>query len=491
MPALFASSDPAAALRALVEDFEEDESPLQNEIEAKIAGRVCKRLAVKAGQVLSPEEQRALLADLENCVSPRTCPHGRPTMIHLSVDMLERQRAGRSANVMRNTMLLLAVALFLAEARGGAQAGEDLALTAGQSLVVDYSADVARISTGNPEVVDAVAVSTREVLLNAKTVGAATIIIWSKGGLRTVYSVNVEPNVEPIRHLLKKTFPDCEIQVQAARDVISLTGTVPSQAVSERAAALVAPFAKSIVNNLVPANAGTQILLRVKFAELDRTASTALAVNLISQGKTIGLAGTGQFPSALPGSLTSAPGQAVSTTFNISDALNVFAFRPDLNLGAFIEALQTRGILQILAEPNLVATNGKDASFLAGGEFPVPVVQGGVNAGAVTILFKEFGIRLSFLPSITERGTIHMHVRPEVSTIDLTNAVLYSGFTIPALATRRIETDIELGAGQSFAIAGLIDDRVTENTSKVPGLAEIRSLGPCSRAGRSRNRKPS
>jgi pilus assembly protein CpaC len=378
---------------------------------------------------------------------------------------------------MKNTMLLLAAVLSLVEARGGLQAGEDLALTAGQSLVVDYSADVARISTSNPEVVDAVAVSTREVLLNAKTPGLATIIIWSKGDVRTVYSMTVEPNVEPVRQLLKKTFPNCEIQVLPARDSIVLTGTVPSKAEAERAAALLAPFAKSVVNNLVTADAGKQILLRVKFAELDRTASTALAVNIMSQGKTIGLAGTGQFPSALPSSLTSAPGQAVSTTFNISDALNVFAFRPDLNLGAFIKALQTRGILQILAEPNLVATNGKDASFLAGGEFPVPVVQGGVNAGAVTILFKEFGIRLSFLPSITERGTIHMHVKPEVSTIDLTNAVLYSGFTIPALATRRIETDIELGAGQSFAIAGLIDDRVTENMSKVPGLAQIPVLG--------------
>jgi len=105
------------------------------------------------------------------------------------------------------------------------------------------------------------------------------------------------------------------------------------------------------------------------------------------------------------------------------------------------------------------------------------VVQGGVNAGAVTIVFKEYGIRLTFLPSITERGTIHMHVKPEVSTIDLTNAVEYNGFTIPALETRRVETDIELGAGQSFAVAGLIDDRVTANFSKIPGLAQIPILG--------------
>jgi pilus assembly protein CpaC len=383
---------------------------------------------------------------------------------------------------MRNTILLLAAVLLEAQSGGlGVQAAEELALTVGQSLVVDYAADVGRISTNNPEVVDAVAVSTREVLLNAKTTGAATIIIWSKGGLRTIYSVAVEPNLEPVRQLLKRTFPDCGIQVQAARDAVSLTGAVPSQTIADRAAALLAPFAKVVVNNLrvVSADAGKQILLRVKFAELDRTASTAFGVNILSLGggNTIGLTGTGQFQSATPTTLTSTPGQGVTSAFSISDALNVFAFRPDLNLGAFIQALQSEGVLQILAEPNLVATNGKDASFLAGGEFPVPVVQGGVNAGAVTIVFKEYGIRLTFLPSITERGTIHMHVKPEVSTIDLTNAVEYNGFTIPALETRRVETDIELGAGQSFAVAGLIDDRVTANFSKIPGLAQIPILG--------------
>jgi pilus assembly protein CpaC len=157
--------------------------------------------------------------------------------------------------------------------------------------------------------------------------------------------------------------------------------------------------------------------------------------------------------------------------------LNIFAFRPDLNLGVLIKDLQAQGVLQILAEPNLVTTNGKEASFLVGGEFPVPVVQGGQNAGAISIVFREFGIRLTFLPQVTAHNTIKMHVKPEVSTIDLSNGVVFSGFTIPALATRRIETDIELGEGQSFVIAGLMDDRVTENLSQVPGLSHIPILG--------------
>jgi pilus assembly protein CpaC len=157
--------------------------------------------------------------------------------------------------------------------------------------------------------------------------------------------------------------------------------------------------------------------------------------------------------------------------------LNIFAFRPDLNLGALIKALETRSVLQILAEPNLVTTNGKEANFVVGGEFPVPVLQGGASSGAVTIQFREFGVRLSFNPVITENHTIRMHVKPEVSSLDFTNAVTFNGFTIPALSTRKMETDIELGEGQSFVIGGLIDNQVRETLSKVPGLGNLPLLG--------------
>ncbi|HEX8985636.1 MAG TPA: pilus assembly protein N-terminal domain-containing protein [Bryobacteraceae bacterium] len=381
---------------------------------------------------------------------------------------------------MRNAILLLAAALA-ASGRLPAAESAEMALTAGRSLIVDYAADIGRISTSNPDVVDAVAVSTREVLLNAKQPGAATIVVWAKTGTRSAYAVSVEPNLDPVRDLLKQTFPGYAIEPHAARDALSLTGTVPTQAASERAAALVAPFAKVVVNNLVVSTgvAEKQVLLKVRFAELNRSASSAFGVNLLSLGgaNTLGLTGTGQFQSARPDKLAYGPILNDPPKFTISDALNVFAFRPDLNLGAFIKALQNKNLLQILAEPNLVTTDGKEASFLVGGEFPVPIVQGGANAGAVTIVFKEFGIRLSFLPSLTDHGTIRMHVKPEVSAVDAANSVLYSGFTIPALSTRRMETNIELGEGQSFVIAGLIDARVTEVMSKMPGLSGIPILG--------------
>jgi pilus assembly protein CpaC len=381
---------------------------------------------------------------------------------------------------MTKRILLVVLALAAAPVVPAA----DLTLTAGRGTVIDYAADVGRVAASNPDVADAVAVSCREVVVNAKLPGAATIIIWSKDGARTTYNITVEQNIEPLQQLLKKTFPNYDVSVQVAKDSLSLTGVVPTKEDAERAAALLVPFGKAVANNLriVPPGADKQVLLKVKFAELNRNASTSFGVNLLSTGalNTPGLTTTGQFGSPRVDSISSAvPGRpnGILDKFTIGDALNIFAFRPDLNLGAFIKALQNQGVLQILAEPNLVTTNGKEASFLVGGEFPIPVVQGGTNAGALTIMFKEFGIRLSFLPNITDHGTIRMYVKPEVSTIDLANAVLYSGFTIPALATRRMETSIELGQGQSFVIAGLIDERTTDSFSKVPGLAHIPVLG--------------
>ncbi|MCS7025195.1 MAG: pilus assembly protein N-terminal domain-containing protein [Bryobacteraceae bacterium] len=377
-----------------------------------------------------------------------------------------------------------------------AQTADDIRVSVGKSVVIDYPEDIARISTSSPDVVDAVPATTREILLHGKSLGSSTVIVWSKSGQRNFYNVNVEPNLEPLRKLLKETFPSDDIQVQAARDSLSLTGRVSSQAVADRALALATPYAKSVVNNLTLAAPPVekQIVLRVKFAELNRSAVSAFGVNLLSTGalNTVGRTTTQQFQAPAGNNIRSSiPGrnEGFASEFTISDALNVFMFRPDLNLGAFIKALQSIGLLQILAEPNLVTTNGKDASFHVGGEFPVPVLQGGANAGAVTIQFREFGIRLNFNPQITPNRTIKMHVRPEVSTIDLANAVTFSGFTIPALATRKIETDIELGEGQSFVIGGLLDDRVTESFSKIPGLANIPILGALFRSREERKTK--
>ncbi len=151
--------------------------------------------------------------------------------------------------------------------------------------------------------------------------------------------------------------------------------------------------------------------------------------------------------------------------------------RTDINIGAVIKALQQKNLLQILAEPNLIAVNGKEASFLAGGEFPFPIVQPGQGFTAVTISFKEFGVQLKFTPVIMPNGNIHLKVAPSVSALDFANALTISGFTVPALSTRKAETEFELQDGQSFVIAGLIDNRVTDLYNKIPGLGDIPILG--------------
>lgn len=375
----------------------------------------------------------------------------------------------------------VAAILLLLGASGASAQGqaEEIRVTLGKSLVIDYPEDVSRISTSNPDIVDYVPVSTREILLHAKGLGTATIVIWAKSGQRNFYNMTVEMNLEPVRKALRETFANEEINVVSSRDAITLTGRVSSQAIADRVVALMTPFAKTVVNNLrLPVTpVEKQVLLRVKFAELNRQAGLQFGVNLLSTGalNTPGAISTGQYPA---GRFTGNVGGGNNdSSFNITDALNIFAFRPDLNLAAFVKLLQNEGMLQILAEPNLVTSNGKEASFLVGGEFPVPVLQGGANSGAITVQFREFGIRLTFNPTITENKTLKMYVKPEVSTIDLANAVNVSGFTIPALATRRVESNIELGPGQSFVIGGLIDDRVNEAFSKIPGLSSIPLLG--------------
>ena len=396
---------------------------------------------------------------------------------------MQKERIPMSTRLTTSWRALAGLALLLGcvSTAVSGQNVQELRLTVGKSIVIDYPADIGRISTSNPEVADYVAVTTREILVHAKSHGTATLVVWARSGQREFYSITVEHNLDPIRKVLKATFPNEDIQVQAARDTVALTGVVSTQTVADRAVALTTPLVKTVVNNLrlAPAKAEKQVVLRVRFAELNRQISRSFGVNLLSTGagNMIGRITAGGTPAPTPTTVAGGAAAQQASTFNISDALNVFAFRPDLNLAAFVKALQSEGLLQILAEPNLVTSNGKEASFLVGGEFPVPILQGGSNAGAVTVQFREFGIRLTFNPTVTESGTVKLYVKPEVNTLDVANSVSIAGFNIPALATRKIETNIELGEGQSFVIGGLLDDRVTDSMSKIPGLSNIPLLG--------------
>jgi pilus assembly protein CpaC len=374
--------------------------------------------------------------------------------------------------------LLLGVALPSMGAAASAPDGSplDLAVTVGKSLILDTPADLRRVSVANGDLAEALAVNPREVLINGKAPGETSVILWQQDGARTLYNLTVRQSmsrVAAVQEQLLRGLPGQDVSLDFANDTVFLRGTVPDLASAERAAGMAATLGK-VVNLLrvaVPA-AEPQILLHVRFADVDRSATSSFGFNLLSTGgKTIGQTTTGQFGPATP----SINGNSVQ--FTLSDALNVFLFRQDLNLGALIEALEAQNLMQTLAEPNILALNGKTASFISGGEFPFPVVQGGATSGAVTIQFREYGVRINFLPVVTPRGTIRLQVAPEVSSLDYANALQFEGFTIPALATRKVQTQIELESGQSFVIAGLLDNTITESLNKIPGIGDIPLLG--------------
>jgi pilus assembly protein CpaC len=362
----------------------------------------------------------------------------------------------------------------------------ELFLTVGKALVLDSPRILQRISVANEQVAEAVAATPREAIVIGRAVGETTLILWQEGGVRIIFDLHVRPLTDKtaeIQAQIDKELGPKAVRLELSEGNVFVRGTVNDAIAAERALAIAGVLGKplNLLSVKVPA-AEAQILLKVRFADVDRGASNEIGMNLFSLGaaNSIGSTTTGQFPS---GRVRSIGGSENEVT--LTDALNILLFRPDLNLGATIKALESKRLLQVLAEPNLLTMNGRSASFLAGGEFPYPTLQGGGGGlGAVTIMFREFGIRLNFTPTLTPRGTIHMRVTPEVSTLDYANGLTFQGFTIPGVAARRVTTEIELQNGQSFAIGGLLDNRLTETLNKIPGLGDLPFFG---RLFRSRN----
>jgi pilus assembly protein CpaC len=359
------------------------------------------------------------------------------------------------------------------EAASAAAPGK-LVVTVGKSLIIDSPMKIQRISVANGDLIEAVAVNPKEVLINGKAAGETSLIIWQEGGNRLLYDLTVRLSpmrLDVVRQQLARDFPNEDINVSFENETTFVRGTVKDVVAADRVMAIAASLSKQSVNLLrveVPP-VEEQILLKVRFCNVDRGASMDLGMSLASGAFNQATAiGTGQFAS---------PTVSTAGTVSLSDALNILFFRKDINLAASIKALEGKRMLETLAEPNLLAINGKTASFVAGGEFPFPMVQPGANGNAITVSFREFGIRIQFLPHITPRGTIQLQVSPEVSALDYSNAVTISGTTVPALSTRRVQTEVELESGQSFVIAGLMDNRLTETISKIPGLANIPLLG--------------
>jgi len=351
-----------------------------------------------------------------------------------------------------------------------------------KSLLINTTERLKRISVTDPAVAYATVITPTQILVHGRAPGEVSLLIWDELERSRSFDLRVDVDVSACAEEERRVFPDEQITVTPSRSAIVLSGHVTTEDVAKRSGELAAAYSKNVVNVLTFGPVGAQeVLLEVKFAEVDRSALTSLGSNFFSTGagNTIGSTTTGQYGGFGSQSVSQVPGQSApfDATQTISNVLNLFLFRPDIHFGAVIEALQTKNLLQILAEPNLIAVNGKKASFLAGGQFPFPIVQPGAGFTAVTISFKEFGVKLEFTPVIMPNGNIHLTVAPEVSTLDFADALTISGFTVPALSTRKAETEFELRDGQSFVIAGLIDNRVTDIWNKVPGLGDIPILG--------------
>ncbi len=366
-------------------------------------------------------------------------------------------------------------------------------LLVGRSTLVDIGSPIARVSLTSADIADALVTGQSQLLVHGKTPGAISMFVWDRAGAVRRYEIAVQRDLARLNDQVKQLFPNEQIEAHSNGKSVVLSGMVSSKDVGEKAVAVAAGYVDkpADVVNLFQVQAGprsNQVLLRVRFAEVSRSAMSEFGMSIFTSPtgihNNIGRVTTQQYPapgytdlawtkadSSFGSDVTSAEGKLA-----FSDFLNVFLLNQKYDLGVLIKALQNRGLFQSLAEPNLVAESGKEASFLAGGEFPVPIAQGsGANIG-VSIMFKEFGIRLNFTPTVNG-DRVHLKVRPEVSTLDYGNAVLLSGFRIPSLSTRRAETELELGNGQTFAIAGLMSNQMQNTMQKVPGIGDIPILG--------------
>ena len=344
---------------------------------------------------------------------------------------------------------------------------ERVVLTAGRSTVLITEFDITRIAVTNPAVADAVVVKPREILVDGKGAGTVSLIVWGPD-TRKHYDVVVDPGVTNLQQNFQQLFPGEDINVSVTDEAVILAGSVSSNDVMLRAGELSkAAMPKHSVINMLALPSGSpskQVMLQVRFAEVNRNALQESGLSLFAnRDNAVGRVTTGQFsgPTFDGGDLA------------FTDFLNIFLFSREQGIGGVLKALQGRGFLQSLAEPNLIAYNGQEASFLAGGEIPIPLVTG---LGQLSIQYKEFGVRLNFTPTIAG-DVIRLKLRPEVSTLDFTNGILLSGFRIPALNTRRAETDVELRDGQSFAIAGLLNNLTQTDRQAIPWISKVPIIG--------------
>ncbi len=346
----------------------------------------------------------------------------------------------------------------------------------GQSRVINFDRPVGRFSVSNPDIAEAVLVTPDQVLVNGKAFGQVNFIAWEQtGGQFLVFDVYVRANLSLIDSQIRALFPKEDIRLSQANGSVVISGSVKDASTASQVQAVIEAANFKVVNMLTsPVSAATQIQLEVRVAEVNRNKLRDYGTSFLQNGQTGGYANSGGGPSTISDTVIG------SASAIMNPALNVLLFNRALNTAAMLKVLRTEGAFRELAEPNLIAMNGQQASFLAGGEFPVPVLQNigsGANGGGITIVWKEYGIRLNFKPTIIDEDHIRLELEPEVSTIDFTNGVRFNGFVVPALRTRRAKTGVELRDGQAFALAGLLDNSETKTLSRIPIVSDIPVIG--------------
>lgn len=351
----------------------------------------------------------------------------------------------------------------------------------GQSRVINFDKPVGRFSVSNPEIAEAVLVTPNQVLVNGKAFGQVNFIAWEQsGGEYLVFDVYVRANLSLIDSQIRALFPKDDIRLSQANGSVVISGNTTNPQTAAQVDSVVQAAGFKTVNMLAsPVKNVAQVQLQVRVAEVNRNKLRDYSTSFmtIPQGGTAGYVNSGGGPSSLD-SFSVSPAETLLHSI-VSPALNLFVFNRQINTSAMLRMLQTQGAFRELAEPNLIAMDGQQASFLAGGEFPVPVVQGGGTGSslAMTVVFKEYGVRLNFKPTILDEDHIRLELEPEVSTIDFANGVKFNGFVIPGLRTRRAKTGVELRDGQSFALAGLLDNSETKSFSRIPIVSDIPVIG--------------
>jgi pilus assembly protein CpaC len=343
-----------------------------------------------------------------------------------------------------------------------------VSVSKGASALLVNTTAIQRFSIGDPAVAEAVVVSPTEILINGKTLGTTSLFLWDNTGNIKLYSVEVTADAPGLQRYLSSVLQGQKIDVIASGNVVTLTGTVTDASVASRAVEIAKGSGATIVDNLSTPEA-VQVLLKVRFAEVNKSAIKEFRSQLATLNPQDLNSRTGNWV----GSANTDP----KTGAFADGVIDLALFNANASIELLIRALSSKGMLKSLAEPNLIALPGREASFLAGGEFPYPAVQGGGANNAVSIVFKEFGIRLKFTPTITRNGSIRLKVAPEVSSLDFANPLIFGGFTIPSILSRRAETEVEMKSGQYLAIAGLIDNTLTDNSTKVPLLGDLPILG--------------